>query len=47
MANIVLNKGKSATSPASSASDEAKTFQRTLIFMTQVSLYLFSSLELI
>ena len=49
----VLNKGKSAIPPEvlSSASDEAKLFAetvlRTLILMTQVSLYIFSLLELI
>ena len=57
IANSVLNKGKSAIPPLfngpeawSSASDKAKllkTFLRTLILMTQVSLYLFSLLELI
>ena len=58
IANSVLNKGKSAILPLfkgpevlSSASDKAKcfaeTFLRTLILMTQVSLYLFSLLELI
>ena len=58
IANSVLNKGKSAIPPLfngpevlSSASDKAncllKTFIRTLILMSQVSLYLFSFLELI
>ena len=57
IANIVLNKGKSAIPPVfngpeawSSASDKAellKTFLRTLILMTEESLYLFSLLELI
>ena len=57
IANSVLNKRKSAMPPLfngpevlSSASDKAellKTFLRTLIFMSQVSLYLFSLLELI
>ena len=53
IANNVLNKGKSAIPPEvlSSASDEAKLFAetvlRTLILMTQVSLYIFSLLELI
>ena len=58
IANKVLNKGKSALPPLfnctkmlSSASDKAncllKTFLRTLILMTRVSLYLFSLLELI
>ena len=56
IANSVLNKGKSATplfnSPEvlSSASDKAKllkTFLRTLILMTLVSLYMFFLLELI
>ena len=55
--NSVLNKGKSAVPPLfnssevlSAASDKAKllkTFLRTLILMTQVSLYLFSLIELI
>ena len=56
--NSVLNKGKSAIPPLfndpevlSSASDNQncflKTFLRTLILITQVSLYLFSLLELI
>ena len=58
IANSVLNKGKSAIHPLfsgrevlSCASDKAKfflkTFLETLILMTQVSLYLFSLLELI
>ena len=58
IANSVLNKGKSAIPPLfkgpevlSSASDKAiyllKTFPRTQILMTLVSLYLFSPLELI
>ena len=58
IANSVLNKGKSAIAPLfngpellSSASDKAKLFAenflRTLIMMTQVSLYPFSLLELI
>ena len=58
IANSVLNKGKSAIPPLfngpevlSSASDKAKlfpeSFLRTLILMTQVSLYLLSLLELI
>ena len=57
IASSVLNKGKSAIPPVfngpgvlSSASDKAKllkTFLRTLILMTQVSLYLFFLLELI
>ena len=56
IANSVLNKGKSAIPPLFnspkvlfSASDKAKLFAllRTLILMTQVSLYLFSLLELI
>ena len=58
IANSVLNKGKSAIPPLfngpevlSSASDKAKyllkTFPRTQILMTLVSLYLFSLLELI
>ena len=57
IANSVLNKGKSAIPPLfnglevlSSASDKAKllkTFLRTLILMTQVSLDLFFLLELI
>ena len=58
IANKVPNKGKSALPPLfncpemlSSASDKAncllKTFLRTLILMTRVSLYLFSLLELI
>ena len=57
IANSVLNKGKSAISPLfnapevlSSASDKAKllkTFQRILILMTHVSVYLFSFVELI
>ena len=57
IANSVLKKGKSAIPPLfngpevlSSGSDKAKllkTFLRTLILMTQVSLYLFSLLELI
>ena len=57
IANSVLNKDKSAIPPLfngsevlPSASDEAKlfakTFSRTLILMTLVSLYLFSLLEL-
>ena len=56
--NSVLNKGKSAIPPLfnglevlPSASDKAnrfsKTFIRTLILMTHVSLYLFLFLELI
>ena len=58
IANSVLNKGKSAVPPIfngpevlSSVPDKAKLFAetslRTLIPMTQVSLYLFSFLELI
>ena len=58
IANSVLNKGKSVIPPLfhgtevlSSASDKAKliakTSLRTLILITQVSLYLFSLLELI
>ena len=57
IANSVLNKGKSAIPPLfngpevlSSTSDKAKllkTFLRTIILMTQVSLYLFSLLDLI
>ena len=58
IANSVLNKGKSAIPPLFNcpevlfcASDKAKlfveNFLRTLILMTQVSLYLFSLLELI
>ena len=58
IANSVLNKGKSAIPPLfndpevmSSASDKVKLFAenflKTLILMTQVSLYLFSLLELI
>ena len=57
IANIVLNKGKSAIShlfngpELSSASDKAKnllkTFLRTLILKTRVSLYLFYLLKLI
>ena len=58
IANSVLNKGKSAIPPLfngpkvlSSASDKvklfAKTFSRTQILMTQVSIYLFSLRELI
>ena len=58
IANSVLNKGKSAIPPLfnglevlSSASGKAKlfakTFPRTQILMTLVSLYLFSLLELI
>ena len=58
IANTVLNKGKSAIPPLfngpevlSSASNKAKlfaeNFSKTLILMTQVSLYLFSLLELI
>ena len=57
IANSVINKGKSAIPPLSngtevlySASDKAKllkTFLSTLIWMTQVSFYLFSLLELI
>ena len=57
IANSVANKGKSAIPPLfndpgvlSSVSDKAKllkTFLRTLILMTRVSLYLFSLLELI
>ena len=58
IANSVLNNSKSAIPPLfsspevlSSASDKAKLFPenflRTLILMTQVSLYLFSLLELI
>ena len=56
--NSVLNKGKSAIPPLfngpevlSSASDKAKlgdeNLSKTAILMTQVSLYLFSFLELI
>ena len=51
IANSVLNKGKSAVPPLievfSSASCLLKTYLRTLILMTQVSLSLFSLLELI
>ena len=58
IANSVLLKGKSALPPLfngsevlSSASDKAnlfaKTFLKTLTLMIQVSLYLFSLLELI
>ena len=58
IANIVLNKGKSAIPPLfnrpevlSSASDKAKLFAENFSMnsnlMTQVSLYLFSLLELI
>ena len=57
IANTVLKKGKSTIPPLfsepeawSSASDKAKLltfFLRTLILMTEVSLYLFSLLELI
>ena len=57
ISNSVLNKGKSAIPPLCngpvvlfSASDKAKllkTFLRTLILMTWLSLYLFSLLELI
>ena len=53
IANSVLNKGKSARGPEvlPSASDKGnyllKTFPRTQILMTLVSLYLFSLLELI
>ena len=57
IASSILNKGKSAIPPLfngpevlSSASDKAKLlkiFLRILILMTQVSLYLFSLLELI
>ena len=58
MANSVLNKDKSAIphlfnerDVLSSASDKAKlfakTFLRALILVAQVSLYLFSPLELI
>ena len=55
IANSVLNRGKSAErccpevlSPASDkASCLLKTFLRTLIFMTSVSLYMFFLLELI
>ena len=57
IANSVLNNGKSAIPPLFnnqvlfSASDKAKlfakTFLRTLILMTWVSLYLFSLIELI
>ena len=58
IANSFTNKGKSALPPLfnspdllSSASDKAncllKTFLRTLILMTWVSIYLFSLLELI
>ena len=57
IANSVLNIGKSAIPPLlngpkvlSSASDKAKrflkTFLRTLILMSQVSVYLFSTVEL-
>ena len=54
IANSVFNKGKSAIPPLfndpkvlSSASDKTKLFLSTLILMTQVSLYMFSLLELI
>ena len=57
IANSAINKGKSAIPPLFngtevlySASDKAKllkTFLSTLIWMTQVSFYLFSLLELI
>ena len=58
IANSVLNKGKSAIAllfnrpgVLSSASDKAnyllKTFLKTLILMTLLSVYLFSLLELI
>ena len=58
IANSILNKGKSATPPLfngpeafSSASDKVKLFAenflRTLILLTQISLYLLSLLELI
>ena len=58
IANSVLNKGKSAIPPLfnslevlPSAYNKAKlfagTFLRTLILMTQLSLYLFSLLEVI
>ena len=58
IANSILKKGKSAIPPLfngpevlSAASDKAKLFAekflKTLILMTQVSLYLFSLLELI
>ena len=55
IANSVLNKGKSAIPPLFNGpllhlikqNYLLKTFLRTLILMTQVSLYLFSLLELI
>ena len=50
IANSVLNKGKSFVPPLFNGTEvlsSASIFLRTLILMTQVSLYLFSLLELI